>query len=184
MVAHVFRPCWLVFIWVYTGSFSRKISKKKKFQVLSEPDHLKTSFPLFTFSLMLNHFFWIKSPSLFFLFFFVFFFLLLQMAWRCFVTWQRMNRCSLAEETINLMCIGSWRKQTSTYCLTARVAVRKLSCLHCKCLSCRNLPSRKSNCLRRRIKFVSMAVNIWKSYIWTADKDVNMKAIFAVMNTA
>ena len=29
-----------------------------------------------------------------------------------------------------------------------------------------------------------MAVNIWKSYIWTADNDVNMKAIFAVMNTA
>ena len=28
------------------------------------------------------------------------------------------------------------------------------------------------------------AVNIWKSYIWTADKDVNMKAIFAVMNTS
>ena len=28
-----------------------------------------------------------------------------------------------------------------------------------------------------------MAVNIWKSYIWTADKDVNMKAIFAIMNT-
>ena len=26
-------------------------------------------------------------------------------------------------------------------------------------------------------------MNIWKSYIWTADKDVNMKAIFAVMNT-
>ena len=29
VVAHVSRPCWLVFIWVYTGSFSRKISKKK-----------------------------------------------------------------------------------------------------------------------------------------------------------
>ena len=28
-----------------------------------------------------------------------------------------------------------------------------------------------------------MAVNIWKSYICTADKDVNMKVIFAVMNT-
>ena len=28
-----------------------------------------------------------------------------------------------------------------------------------------------------------MAVNIYKSYIWTADKDVNMKAIFTVMNT-
>ena len=26
-------------------------------------------------------------------------------------------------------------------------------------------------------------MNIWKSYIWTADKDVSMKAIFAVMNT-
>ena len=25
-------------------------------------------------------------------------------------------------------------------------------------------------------------MNIWKSYIWTADKDVNMKVIFAVMN--
>ena len=29
----------------------------------------------------------------------------------------------------------------------------------------------------------SSNVNIWKSYIWTADKDVNMKAIFAVTNT-
>ena len=28
-----------------------------------------------------------------------------------------------------------------------------------------------------------MAVNIWKSYIWAADKDVNMKAIFKVMNS-
>ena len=28
------------------------------------------------------------------------------------------------------------------------------------------------------------AVNIWKSYIWTADKDMNMKAIFVVMNTS
>ena len=28
-----------------------------------------------------------------------------------------------------------------------------------------------------------MTVNIWKSYIWTADKDINMKAIFTVMNT-
>ena len=27
-------------------------------------------------------------------------------------------------------------------------------------------------------------MNIWKSYIWTADKDMNMKAIFAVMNTS
>ena len=26
-------------------------------------------------------------------------------------------------------------------------------------------------------------MNIWKSYIWTADKDVSIKAIFAVMNT-
>ena len=29
----------------------------------------------------------------------------------------------------------------------------------------------------------STTVNIWKSYIWTADKDVNKKAILAVMNT-
>ena len=173
-----------LFLFEFTLALFPGKFRKKKFQVLSEPDHFKTSFPLFTFSLMLNHFFWIKSPPLFFFFlFFCFFFLLLQMAWRCFVTWQRMNRCSLAEETINLMCIGSWRKRTSTYCLTVRVALRKLSCLHCKCLSYRNLPSRKSNCLRGRIKFVSMAVNIWKSYIWTADKDVSMKAIFAVMNT-
>ena len=28
-----------------------------------------------------------------------------------------------------------------------------------------------------------MTVNIWNSQIWTADKYVNMKAIFAVMNT-
>ena len=28
-----------------------------------------------------------------------------------------------------------------------------------------------------------MTVNIWKSYIWTVDKDVNMKAILAVLNT-
>ena len=46
---------------------------EKKNSKFSEPDHLKTSFPLFTFSLMLNHFFWIKSPSLFFLFFCFFF---------------------------------------------------------------------------------------------------------------
>ena len=118
-----------LFLFEFTLALFPGKFRKKKFQVLSEPDHLKTSFPLFTFSLMLNHFFWIKSPSPFFFCFFVVFFLLLQMAWRCFVTWQRMNRCSLAEETINLMCIGSWRKQTSTYCLTARVAVRKLSCL-------------------------------------------------------
>ena len=189
----------LFLLWVYIGSFFRKI-QKNKFQVLSEPDLLKNvrsiCYAVFKcydklikdfcllFSLMLYNFFRIKSPSLFlFVFCYFFVFLLLQMAWRCFVTWQRMNRCSLAEETINLMCIGSWRKRTSTYCLTTRVALRKLSCLHCKCLSYRNLPSRKSNCLRRRIKFVSMAVNIWKSYIWTADKDVNMKAIFAIMNT-
>ena len=30
---------------------------------------------------------------------------------------------------------------------------------------------------------VTTAVNIWKSYIWTADKDVNIKAIIATMNT-
>ena len=28
-----------------------------------------------------------------------------------------------------------------------------------------------------------MTVNMWKSYMWTADKDVNMKAIFALMFT-
>ena len=28
-----------------------------------------------------------------------------------------------------------------------------------------------------------MTVNIWKSYIGTVDKDMNMKVIFAVMNT-
>ena len=28
-----------------------------------------------------------------------------------------------------------------------------------------------------------MTVNLWKPYMWTADKDVNMKAIFAAMNT-
>ena len=28
-----------------------------------------------------------------------------------------------------------------------------------------------------------MTVNIWKSYMWTVDKDMNIKAIFAVMNT-
>ena len=28
-----------------------------------------------------------------------------------------------------------------------------------------------------------LVVNIWKSYIWTAVKDVNIKAIFAVINT-
>ena len=35
--------------------------------------------------------------------------------------------------------------------------------------------SRQQNCYET-------AVNIWKSYIWTADKDVNMKAIFAVIH--
>ena len=29
----------------------------------------------------------------------------------------------------------------------------------------------------------SMTVNVWRSYMWTADKEVNMKAIFAAMNT-
>ena len=29
-----------------------------------------------------------------------------------------------------------------------------------------------------------MTVNIWKLYTWTAHKDVNMKAIFAIMKTA
>ena len=29
----------------------------------------------------------------------------------------------------------------------------------------------------------SMTVNVWRSYMWTAYKEVNMKAIFAVMNT-
>ena len=29
-----------------------------------------------------------------------------------------------------------------------------------------------------------MTVNIWKSCMWTADKEINMKAIFAVMNTS
>ena len=125
----------LFLFWVYTGSFFRKISKKKiPSSVRTRPfknvrsifyavfkcyDKLSKDFCLL-FSLMLYHFFRIKSHSFFFLLFF--FFLLLQMAWRCFVTWQRMNRCSPAEETINLMCIGSWRKQTSMYCLTARVA--------------------------------------------------------------
>ena len=28
-----------------------------------------------------------------------------------------------------------------------------------------------------------MTVNLWKTYMWTADKDVKMKAIFAAMNT-
>ena len=28
-----------------------------------------------------------------------------------------------------------------------------------------------------------MSVNLWKTHLWTADKDVNMKAIFAAMNT-
>ena len=29
----------------------------------------------------------------------------------------------------------------------------------------------------------SMTVNVWRSYMWTADKEVNMKAIFTAMNT-
>ena len=29
-----------------------------------------------------------------------------------------------------------------------------------------------------------MTVNIWKSCMWTADKEINMKAIFAVMNSS
>ena len=29
-----------------------------------------------------------------------------------------------------------------------------------------------------------MTVNMWKSYIWTTDKGMNMKEIFAVMNTS
>ena len=28
-----------------------------------------------------------------------------------------------------------------------------------------------------------MTVKMWKSYMWTPDKDVNMRAIFAVMYT-
>ena len=64
-----------LFLFEFTLALFPGKFRKKKFQVLSEPDHLKTSFPLFTFSLMLNHFFWIKSPShFFFVFFFVFFF--------------------------------------------------------------------------------------------------------------
>ena len=38
-------------------------------------------------------------------------------------------------------------------------------------------------CSSRSRKRDSTTENIWKRYIWTADKDVNMKAIFAVMNT-
>ena len=63
-----------MFLFEFTLALFPGKFRKKKFQVLSEPDHLKTSFPLFTFSLMLNHFFWIKSPSHFFFLFFVFFF--------------------------------------------------------------------------------------------------------------
>ena len=62
-----------LFLFEFTLALFPGKFRKKKFQVLSEPDHLKTSFLLFTFSLMLNHFFWIKSPSLFFLFFCFFF---------------------------------------------------------------------------------------------------------------
>ena len=29
----------------------------------------------------------------------------------------------------------------------------------------------------------SGTVSEWKSYMWTADKEMNMEAIFAVMNT-
>ena len=28
-----------------------------------------------------------------------------------------------------------------------------------------------------------MTVNLWKTYMWTVDKDMNMKVIFAAMNT-
>ena len=63
-----------LFLFEFTLALFPGKFRKKKFQVLSEPDHLKTSFPLFTFSLMLNHFFWIKSPSLFLFFVFLFFF--------------------------------------------------------------------------------------------------------------
>ena len=63
-----------LFLFEFTLALFPGKFRKKKFQVLSEPDHLKTSFPLFMFSLMRNHFFWIKSPSLFFLFFCFFFF--------------------------------------------------------------------------------------------------------------
>ena len=28
-----------------------------------------------------------------------------------------------------------------------------------------------------------MTVNVWKSYMWTVDKDVNMTGIFTVMNS-
>ena len=37
--------------------------------------------------------------------------------------------------------------------------------------------------LSGRAKKERANVSIWKSYIWTTDKDVNMKEIFAVMNT-
>ena len=42
-----------------------------------------------------------------------------------------------------------------------------------------------ANFYRRAIKYVQTAKNIWKSYIWTADKDVNesMKVILAVLCT-
>lgn len=29
----------------------------------------------------------------------------------------------------------------------------------------------------------SKPVNVWKSYIWTSDKEMNMKVIFTIMNT-
>ena len=31
------------------------------------------------------------------------------------------------------------------------------------------------------VTVITSTVNLWKSYMWTADKDVNMKAIFAVI---
>ena len=41
------------------------------------------------------------------------------------------------------------------------------------------------HCLSRsKNMLIQTTVNIWKSYIWTADKEVNKKAIFAVMNTS
>ena len=78
----------LFLLWVYIGSFFRKIWKNK-FQVLSEPDLLKNvrsiCYAVFKcydklikdfcllFSLMLYNFFRIKSPSLFFVCLLLFF---------------------------------------------------------------------------------------------------------------
>ena len=45
-----------------------------------------------------------------------------------------------------------------------------------------NFPSKCIHCSVTVVCFKT-TVNIRKSYIWIADKDVNMKAIFAVMNT-